>query len=244
MLEIGLFVLVTLIYFVGRYFITNPGYLRIMMFAYVLFIGVSQLIVNINLLSSLCTGASNFWTALGSTIVPWILIFGTVYGALAVFPGWKQPFSNTFGYGIAKLMGVNKILNTILKPRTPIETPTQKTLDNIYGNPALFINQITPQNFDEFVKKSKFLFVSGVTEESMNQFRNIIRAKELVGECLWYLLSGILAITVSYNTIINTECSNSVDEMKKRHDEYEANVQQQEEEAKNAPPPRIYYTRD
>jgi hypothetical protein len=35
-----------------------------------------------------------------------------------------------------------------------------------------------------------------------------------------------------------------VDEMKKRHDEYEANVQQQEEEAKNAPPPRIYYTRD
>lgn len=244
MLEVTLFILVTLLYFVAKYFVTNPDYVRIMTFVYLLFVGVSQLIVNMNLLSSLCVGGSNFWTALGATIIPWFLIFGSVYGALLVFPGWKEPFSNTFGYGVAKLMGVNKLLNSMLKPKTPSETPTQKTLNNIYSNPALFINQIIPSNFDSFIKNSKFLFVPALSAESINEFRNIIRAKDLVSECIWYLLSGVLAITVSYNTIVNSECSNSVDEMRKRHDEYEANVQQQEEEAKNAPPPRIYYTRD
>lgn len=245
MLELLIFISVTIFYFAGRYFITRPSYVRLMIGAYVMIILVSQLYFNVALLSSICVGTDNLGMAIGATLIPWIVIFGTVYGALMIFPGWKQPFSNTFGYGIAKLMGVNKLLFNLLKSESTGDTQTKKILHNIYTNPALFINQITPDNFDEFVKNSKFMFVQGATSKpEMGEFRNIIRLKELVSEFMWYLLSGILVTTVSYNTIVNSTCSNSVEEMKKRHNEYEVEVKEKLKKEQIDPPPRVYYIRD
>ena len=68
--------------------------------------------------------------------------------------------------------------------------------------------------------------------------------KDLVSEYIWSLFSGLLVSTVSYNALVNSNCTNSVAEMKKRHDEYEKEVQQKMEEEKNAPPKRVYYIRD
>ena len=33
-----------------------------------------------------------------------------------MFPGWSAPFSNTFGYGIAMLAGLNDTMNDIIEP--------------------------------------------------------------------------------------------------------------------------------
>jgi len=245
MLELLIFIFTTILYFAGKYFIKSPSYLRIMTGAYVTIILISQLYFNVALLSSVCVGTDNLGMAVGATLIPWIVIFGTVYAALTIFPGWKQPFSNTFGYGIAKLMGVNELLFNLLKSESTGDTETKKILHNIYTNPSLFINQITPDNFDEFVKKSKFMFVQGATSKpDMGQFRNIIKLKDLVSEFVWYILSGILVTTVSYNTIVNTNCSNSVEEMKKRHNEYETEVKEKQKQAQSSPSPRVYYIRD
>ena len=245
MLELVIFICATILFFAGKYFITDPAYVRIMTAAYVMVVLISQFYFNVALLSSICVGTSNLGMAVIATLLPWIVIFGSVYAALIIFPGWKQPFSNTFGYGIAKLMGVNSILFSLLKSESVGDTQTKKILHNIYTNPALFINQITPESFDDFVKSSKFMFVPGATSKpEMKQLRNIIRMKDLVSEFMWYVLSGILVTTVSYNTIVNTNCSNSVQEMKKRHNEYEADVKKSQEAAKIDKPPRIYYIRD
>ena len=48
------------------------------------------------------------------TLLPWIMIFCLLIILLLVFPGWLIPFSNTFGYGIAKIGGINKIFSEIL----------------------------------------------------------------------------------------------------------------------------------
>ena len=95
------------------------------------------------------------------------------------------------------------------------------------------------------MKNSNFLFVSGASSKpEMQQLKNIIRLKDIVSEFVWYILSGMLVSTVSYNTIVNSGCTNSVKEMKKRHDEYEEEVTQKAEAAKSTPPPRVYYIRD
>ena len=45
----------------------------------------------------------------------WILIFGLTALILQMSPGWKQPFSNFFGYLVVMLMGVKETFNELLK---------------------------------------------------------------------------------------------------------------------------------
>ena len=68
-----------------------------------------------------------------------------------LFPGWLIPFSNTFGYGIAKLGGLNNLLNKILKPQDATGNPKlTKALADIYTDRSLLINEIGISNFDTF----------------------------------------------------------------------------------------------
>lgn len=249
MLEVIIFTLLTIAYFIGRYMLNKPSYVKIMTAAYITIILATQLSYNVSLLSKMCEGNSGFGRALWITLVPWLIIFGGIQALLMMFPSWLSPFSNTFGYLVAKLAGVNSLLFKIMKTPSTVtgasDNSLKKTIHNIYSDPSLFINEITPANFDDFVRSSTFMFVpNAASMPEMMKLRNVIRMKELVSEFIWYLLSGILATTVSYNTIANSDCTNSVAEMKKRHDEYEQNVKQNAEEEKNAKPQRVYYIRD
>lgn len=245
MLELLIFALLTTVFFIGRYFVKTSSYVRIMWGAYVMIILTNALIFNYSLLSKNCEGNVNFGTVFLTTILPWVLIFGSIQAALIVFPSWKTPFSNTFGYLAAKLAGVNDALFSLLKSPVSGDNSLKKTLHNIYSNPALFINEITPANFSDFVRTSTFMFKpNAASSPEMSKLFDIIRMKDLVSEYIWSLLSGLLVSTVSYNSLVNSDCTNSVAEMKKRHDEYEKAVQQKMEEEKNAPPKRVYYIRD
>lgn len=241
MLELIIFILASIIYFAARYFL-DPEYFRLLIGVYVTVVLISQFYFNTALLSEMCSGnTSNLKMAVLVTLIPWIVLGGCVTLGLLVFPGWKQPFSNTFGYGVARIAGVNSLLYTLLKSPKSGGAKLKKTLHDIYSNPSLFINQITPSNFDDFVKASQFMFVPNATRmPEMKQFRKIIMLKDLVSEFVWYTLTGILVTTVSYNTIVNSTCNSSVKEMKKRHDEYEMAVKQDQEKQANAPPPRVY----
>jgi hypothetical protein len=240
MLELIVFIVASIIYFAARYFL-DPSYFRLIIGVYVTVVLISQFYFNVALLSEMCGGnTSNLKMAIMVTLIPWIVLGGGVTLGLLIFPGWKQPFSNTFGYLVAKLAGVDSILYKILKSPTTGGAKLKKTLHDIYSNPALFINQITPGNFDDFVKASQFMFAPNVPRNEMKKFRKIIELKDLVSEFVWYTLTGILVTTVSYNTIVNSTCNNSVKEMKKRHDEYEIEVAEKRKKEAKAPPKKIY----
>lgn len=244
MIALLLYVLFTIIYFVTRYY--APKYNKVSNTVYAIAVIMSQLFSNLSLIKELC-GEASYGKATLVTIIPWLLIFGLLYVMLLVFPGWKQPFSNTFGYLAAKLMGINGLLFNILKTPEGTNTRLDKNLQKIYTNPALFINQVTTDNFDTFFNESKYMFKETINKKDsplMKSFKNMIRMKELVSEFIWYLLTGLLVTTVSYNAIAESSCNQSVEEMKKRHKEYEQNVKKQQEESENAPPERVYYVKD
>jgi hypothetical protein len=123
-----------------------------------------------------------------------------------------EPFSNTFGYAIAKIGGAEKVVREVLKTDPP-QGDISKAISNIYNDPSIFLNQFNYENEEDFkIKwtKSKDLFLpqtdTGVDSQKYKDFRNMVKLKDLVAQFVWYMLAGILVTSRSYNYIINQPC--------------------------------------
>ena len=215
---------------------------------YVLLIIVGEFFVNLGVTTSMC-GTAEWSTALMVTIFPWGFIFGILTLLLSMFPGWLSPFSNTFGYGIAILAGLNNVLADILEPnpKTKKNAETQamdEALAHIYSDKSLLVNEITVDNFNYFWDKMKGVFQKGVytNQELKGQLYSMIVLKDTVAEYIWYLLAGLLITSVSYNYIVNSACTNSASDMQKRHEEYEEQLAEAQEKAQNAKSNTRVYT--
>ena len=166
------------------------------------------------------------------TFLPNLLIFGLLIMLLFAFPGWKAPFSNTIGYALSLGLGVKKNFNDLLNSNMG-----NSLLQKITQDKSMIINEITPGNFDLFLSemsKNGLLAVTyedlGKLEERANKgdklnerestyldaFKGLYKAvvsKDLIAECLWYLLGGSLVITLTKNTVAEMECEKNKQEM-------------------------------
>jgi hypothetical protein len=225
--SIGIFILITSIYFVFKYNTSKANY-NIYFGIYALILIISQFMLNMSLTKSIC-GTNQLPITLYITLVPFLLIFGVLKVMLAFFPGWLSPFSNTFGYGMTRLFGIGELFNKIFKPKLTKEEMKKENigamseaLEHIYTDKSLLINEITPDNFNIFWKDMSPLFNEGVyNNNSLKEklFRFII-LKDIVSEYIWYMLTGILVTSIGYNYLVNNGCSQSVKEMKDRHKNY------------------------
>lgn len=141
-----------------------------------------------------------------ATFLPWCLMFGPLLACLHFFPEWKKPFSNTFGYLLARVAGGNKALTDVLLPDKP--------LHYVYEDPSLMLNQFTTTNFDEVYASLKDVLQD---DEKKEVLRNIVRLKDLVSEWIWYLLGGSVAISSSYSILMKAECTDSPDKYIQSH---------------------------
>ncbi len=192
---------------------------------YVLLCVVGQYFITVSVTSALC-GSPQYYTALLATVFPWIFIFGTLLALLSLFPGWILPFSNTFGYMIASAMGFGKLANKVFtKPqREGMSADLVKALSLIYTDKASLLSNITPSNFEEFWTNSggqNGIRDTGLENEQLlkKKFRNFVILKHTVGTAVWYLLTGMLVISVSYNYIVNSECAVTVQQIAQNAEE-------------------------
>lgn len=206
------FYFITTIYFIVRHIVTNDKVKIAIMILYFLAVVVGEFIINLTITSQIC-GNADFGQAAIVTIIPWVIIFGLLKVILTAFPGWLSPFSNTFGYLVTNLMGINKLLNEILVPKFIKEnTPDNlkaaaESLEHIYGNKSLLINEITQDNYETFWDRMKS---AGLFKQNAEQHKegllNFVKMKDNVAEFVWYCLTGGLVASVSYNSIINSTC--------------------------------------
>lgn len=227
------FVILSLIYAIAEYFNGKNGggkkaaSAKAFFFIYVLAVFIGEFFINLNLTSALCGGAPQWSTAMIVTGLPWILMFGSVVVMLNMFPGWLSPFSNTVGYLVAKLSGLSQVLDSIFAPNPKAKTAANEAMDealaHIYSDRSLLVNEITLTNFDFFWEKMKGVFQPGVfaNADLKMQLWNMIWLKDVVGRLVWYLLTGAMIVSVSYNYLVASGCSLSVQEMDKRHEEYQ-----------------------
>jgi len=235
------FIVITILYtfidYNGSKTLNAPNNTKTSYFAiYALLIIVGEYVMNISLTNQLC-GSNQYGSAMLVTIVPWVFMFGSISLLLNAFPGWLSPFSNTFGYAIALMAGLSNVLADILKPKItkgsqPLSAQDEsmmETLAHIYSDKSMLINEITPNNFNTFWSEmSGIMQPSAVNNKDLMQsLYSIVVLKDTVSKFIWYILTGALVISVGYNYLVNTGCSQSASDMQKKHTEYEQELAEQ-----------------
>tara|TARA_B100001093_G_scaffold512387_1_gene582142 strand:+ start:2659 stop:3750 length:1092 start_codon:yes stop_codon:yes gene_type:complete len=197
---------------------------NILLLIYIGLLLLGTYFINITISKALCiSNAINWGKILFITMLPWFLIFGVLYYILQIWPGWINPFSNTIGYLVVKILGVSDHFKKIMAPTekmsgdsTDKNSSLIEALNNIEKNYAMFINEF-PLDLDEFnnyideLQASKII-KDNVEEVDITKIYQHINAKNFIGKMVWYLLAGVLISTVSYNFILNITCEKTTEE--------------------------------
>jgi hypothetical protein len=226
------FFLITLFYFVAKY--KTPNSMSTMLnIIYIIAIVSTQISINTALAKSICNNAQSMNVGILATVFPMLFIFGLLQLLLTIFPGWVEPFSNTFGYGMAKLVGLQDLMKRLLVSPQFNAAPEKKIINavnSIYNDPSIFINQFSYANREDFNKtwdnryaNGKGIFVKGAGPAPLpysaanpnpapgshlyQEFRNMVKLKDIVGTFVWYMLVGVITTSRSYNYIISQPCS-------------------------------------
>ena len=214
--SIFVYIGVTVLYFAMKYMM--PEKATALFVVYFILILVSQFILNIYLAKQLCNSPSNVGTAAVATIIPWILIFGLLNLLLTMFPGWLAAFSNTIGYAVASVIGVSSLFTEkLLNVGTPPNKDALKVIQNILSDPSTIINTLNDENIVNFWNKSVDvqLFKNGLQRVQngnasnsplFSELKKYIMLKNLVSYFIWYLLTGILITSISYNYMLTVPC--------------------------------------
>jgi hypothetical protein len=242
------FFIITCIYFAIKLSSKSPQTIKIWTFIYFLTVVVGEYFINLTATDQMC-GSAQYTTAFYVTVVPWVIIFGLLNLMLVMLPGWLVPFSNTFGYLGAKLTNVDALFKEMLVPEFKGNTVDDKlgneALAYIRTDPTLLINRITESNFDNFwseMKTSGQFFKPNI-EQYKEKLRQYVNLKDNISLFIWYILTGGLVTSVSYNYIVNAGCKQSATEMENRHKDY-VQKQQQIVEEKATEEPRVYNISD
>lgn len=215
--SIYVFTGITVLYFIFKYLM--PDMESTLFAIYFLLVLSSQFVLNIYLAKQICNSPSNVGTAAIATFIPWLLIFGLLNLLLMVFPGWLSAFSNTIGYAIASVAGVASLFtDELLNVGKPPNRDAFKVIQNVTNDPSTIINTINDENVENFWNKSidvqffnKFQKVeAGIPPPlQFTQLKNFIRLKNIVSYFIWYLLTGILITSISYNYMLSVPCVQS-----------------------------------
>ena len=237
-----IFTILTVIYFLIRLFVTDKfekrkevNIMKWVCLGCYLVLTISIQVANTSkYMVDLC-GKANTDKAILYTLFPNVLIFGLWIAILIVLPGWKAPFSNTLGFVAAKGSGIKDHFETLLKSTKDNDSELMK---KVLEDNSLMINEITPGNYDAFIAKmyennllnisyDKLVELEGATnlkdprmQDYLDAFSGLYRGvviKDLVGEGLWYFLTGILVIIMIKNSVAEMECEKSKSDMENEY---------------------------
>jgi hypothetical protein len=213
--SIYVFTGITLVYFILKYLM--PQRETVLFIIYFILVLVSQFGLNIYLAKQMCNSPSNVGTAALATFMPWIFIFGVLNLLLSVFPGWLAAFSNTIGYAVANVAGVASFFtDQLINVGNTSSKDAFKVIQNVTNDPSTIINTINDENIENFWNKSIKLELFNNFKEvipgdetpppEFTQLKNFIRLKNIVSYFIWYLLTGILITSISYNYMLSVPC--------------------------------------
>ena len=231
------FFLITLVITIIKQYMMGSGSDITWSLIYLITTLITQYVFNIFLTSELC-GSVQYILAFYATFVPWTVIFGTLQIILLLIPGWLRPFSNTFGYIAARLLGPEEVIKKIfLDPSSNSENA--EALNHIYNDPSQIINELaTDKNLLmerlNDMKKSKMIkdgiYVNDTNQSPLKDLLYILYLKDNVSYLIWYLLTGITVINISKGYILNSSCEQNIDVMEEEYEDYLAEKAEKEKD--------------
>jgi hypothetical protein len=198
-----------------------------------------------------CGGSSskNIMAALLMTFFPWTFIFGAIILILIIFPGFKNGFSDVIGYFYVS-GSAHSLLSDILKVDSnisgKIDSSTLSDIDKkdlesaastiikLFGNMGILINKLVPSNFSNYWEMLKPLMKHPENEELRENLLKIVVTRDNIGECMWFIYTGVLLISIVQYNISIRGCVNDTTTIKNNYKKYvEDEEKKQRSEAKN-----------
>ena len=222
---------------------------------YLALVMLIQFVVNASIISTTCGGSisENIGAAGVLTFIPWSLIFGVVIIVLMIYPGFKSAFSGVIGYfyisGPATQIITELLVNRdVEKKLTGNETKEEREsledaadiIVKICGNTSILINQIVPDNFQDYwkilnpLKKPQYRDDnSSETKDIRQKLFDLVVTRDNIGEALWYIYTGLLLTSIVQLKITTRGCNTNPATMEKNYNEFlkkqeEANAKQAE----------------
>jgi hypothetical protein len=154
--------------------------------------------------------------------LPWAVVYGTITIIFRNFPGWKAPFSNTFGYLFVRFLKANTLIidlfNTLVFAKeNPSEAKNmtlsdkKSIMNNIYKDQSVMLNVITLENIN-----SMWSSLFGNIEEAQQykeKLYKIITVKDKVSEFIWFLLLSTIAYTISNRYMTTIKCDQNAENL-------------------------------
>jgi len=191
---------------------------------YILLLIIGMYFLNLNIAKSICQNdTAQYSNVFFATILPWIIVFGILYFILEIFTGWVRPFSNTIGYVVVSLLGVEDIIENLLNKDPKDNNSITQALGQIKQNKSKFINEFEPDKsqFKEFIEKLKAekLTITDSTGDKISkdeiELFKLVNIKHIIGKLMWYILAGTVISSISYNYIINIKCTQTLKDVEK-----------------------------
>lgn len=209
---------------------------------YLALVMLIQFVVNASVISTTCGGSisQNIGAAGVLTFIPWSLIFGVIIIILIIYPGFKSAFADVIGYfyisGPATQVITELLVNKELEKKlTGNETKEEKealedaadTIVKICGNTSILINQIVPDNFQDYWKILNPLMKlkyrddnSAETKDIKKQLFELVVTRDNIGEALWYIYTGILLTSIVQLKITTRGCVTDTATMEKNYQDF------------------------
>jgi hypothetical protein len=150
-------------------------------------------------------GTAPLGAVLNAVLWPWIFMLGGTVAIIHFLPGWIQPFSNTFGYMVCMIPAIDASAKTVA-----LLSGKASVGQLITESPELMLNQFSSYSFDATVQKmAEAGFINMANPAALNDFRRVVVTKDAVAEFMWHLLVGFVALTTSYNLVMNSDCQKS-----------------------------------
>jgi hypothetical protein len=212
---------------------------------YFLMVVLSQFGINASVIVNKCGGSvsQNIGAAALMTFIPWFFIFGVLIAVLIVMPGFKSAFSNVIGYFVVSSKA-NDILTSLLidtKTNNLIEIETETETDpnkkkglesaaeaiiKLCGNMSILINQIVPENFNEYwlilqpLMKPEYKNGSIQVIPLKEQLLQLVVQRENIGEALWYIYTAVLLTSIIQYNLTTRGCVKDLASIEAAHQQF------------------------
>lgn len=229
---------------------------------YVVLVILVQFVVNASIITNKCGGSitDNIGASGLLTFFPWMFIFGIVVAVLIVYPGFKSAFSDVVGYFFVS-RDANRTLTELLMLDKDVETQIGNVATNetekkslqesanvilkICGNSSILINQMVPENFNQYwniltpLMKPQYRTNSAESMKLKKELFDITVTRDNIGEALWYIYTGVLITSLVQLNIVRRTCSRSIETIKKNYNNY-VKAQEEAEAKKESVESQVY----
>lgn len=93
-----------------------------------------------------------------------------------------------------------------------------RALEQIYTDQAILLNELNLDNLDRFwdsFKETRLIRPSAKVDD-LEKIRSFLIMKSVIGEFIWLVLCGMLAVSIGYNYLLNIGCSFTPEQQKIR----------------------------